>query len=111
MGENAAAGVTGKEIWLDGEWVAWDDANIHVLTHTLHYGLGVFEGIRCYAGADGRSAIFRLPEHIKRYGCVVASASGMLFVPRNAWVDNPRWDACFCKYSVSECEEEPCPAF
>ena len=55
MGENAAAGVTGKEIWLDGEWVAWGDANIHVLTHTLHYGLGVFEGIRCYAGADGRS--------------------------------------------------------
>ncbi|MEM9177827.1 MAG: branched chain amino acid aminotransferase, partial [Myxococcota bacterium] len=66
MGENAAAGVTGKEIWLDGEWVAWDDANVHVLTHTLHYGLGVFEGIRCYSGADGRSAIFRLPEHIKR---------------------------------------------
>ena len=57
MGENAAAGVTGKEIWLDGEWVAWDDANIHVLTHTLHYGLGVFEGIRCYAGADGLSLI------------------------------------------------------
>lgn len=52
-----------------------------------------------------------LPEHIKRYGCVVASASGMLFVPRNAWVGNPRWDACFCKYSVSECEEEPCPEF
>lgn len=66
MGENAAAGVTGKEIWLDGEWVAWDEANVHVLTHTLHYGLGVFEGIRCYAGSDGRSAVFRLPEHIKR---------------------------------------------
>ena len=66
MGENAAAGVTGKEIWLDGEWAAWDEANVHVLTHTLHYGLGVFEGIRCYAGSDGRSAVFRLREHIKR---------------------------------------------
>ena len=58
--------MTGKEIWLDGEWVAWDEANVHVLTHTLHYGLGVFEGIRCYAGDDGRSAVFRLPEHVKR---------------------------------------------
>ena len=66
MAKNAAAGVTGKEIWIDGEWIAWDDANVHVLTHTLHYGLGVFEGIRCYAGADGRSAVFRLPEHFKR---------------------------------------------
>ncbi len=66
MGKNAAKGVTGEEIWLDGEWVKWEDANIHVLTHTLHYGLGVFEGIRCYAGSDGRSAGFRLEEHIKR---------------------------------------------
>lgn len=51
---------------MDGKLVPWDDANVHVLTHTLHYGVGVFEGIRCYAGADGRSGVFRLPEHIER---------------------------------------------
>jgi branched-chain amino acid aminotransferase len=53
-------------IWLDGRFVPWDEAQVHVLTHTLHYGLGAFEGIRCYEGADGSSAIFRLPEHIDR---------------------------------------------
>jgi branched-chain amino acid aminotransferase len=56
---------TGK-IWMDGQLVDWHKAQIHVLTHTLHYGLGVFEGIRCYRCHDGRSAIFRLPEHINR---------------------------------------------
>jgi branched-chain amino acid aminotransferase len=66
MAQNAAQGVTGEEIWLDGKFVKWSDANVHILTHTLHYGLGVFEGIRCYAGSDGRSAVFRLPEHIRR---------------------------------------------
>jgi branched-chain amino acid aminotransferase len=56
-------------IWLDGSLVPWEQAQVHVLTHTLHYGLGVFEGIRCYAGDDGRSAIFRLREHVERlYG-------------------------------------------
>ncbi|MDH5674914.1 MAG: branched-chain amino acid transaminase [Myxococcales bacterium] len=53
-------------IWMDGKLVPWDEANVHVLTHTLHYGLGVFEGIRCYRRADGRSAVFRLREHIDR---------------------------------------------
>jgi len=51
---------------MDGELVPWDDAKVHVLTHTLHYGLGVFEGIRCYECADGRSAFFKLPEHAER---------------------------------------------
>jgi len=55
-----------EKIWMDGKFVNWDDANVHVLTHTLHYGLGVFEGVRCYQGADGRSAIFRLKEHTDR---------------------------------------------
>lgn len=53
-------------IWMDGEFVPWEDARVHVLTHTLHYGLAVFEGIRCYAQTDGRSAVFRLPEHVER---------------------------------------------
>src|SRR6266850_1805939 len=60
------AKVTGEAIWLDGQFVAWDAARVHVLTHTLHYGLGVFEGIRCYQTADGRSAVFRLGEHLRR---------------------------------------------
>ncbi len=55
-----------EKIWMDGRLVDWDDARVHVLTHTLHYGLGVFEGIRCYATDDGRSAVFRLPEHTRR---------------------------------------------
>jgi branched-chain amino acid aminotransferase len=58
-----------ERIWFDGKMVPWDEAQVHVLTHTLHYGLGVFEGIRCYECHDGRSAIFRLREHIDRlYG-------------------------------------------
>ena len=53
------------KIWMNGELVAWDEARIHVLTHTLHYGMGVFEGIRAYSTADG-PAVFRLTEHIER---------------------------------------------
>jgi len=56
----------GKKIWLDGKFVPWDKAQVHILTHTLHYGLGVFEGIRCYRCSDGRSAVFRLEEHVER---------------------------------------------
>ena len=54
-----------KKIWMDGRLVDWADANVHVLTHTLHYGTGAFEGIRCYKTKDG-SAIFRLQEHVDR---------------------------------------------
>ena len=55
-----------KFIWLDGKLIDWDQAQIHVLSHTLHYGLGVFEGIRCYKCQDKRSAVFRLKDHIRR---------------------------------------------
>ena len=55
-----------ERIWMDGELIPWDEARIHILTHTLHYGLGVFEGIRCYVCHDGLSAIFRLKEHVDR---------------------------------------------
>ncbi len=54
-----------EKIWMDGELVNWDDANIHILTHTLHYGSGVFEGIRAYATSRG-PAVFRLTDHITR---------------------------------------------
>lgn len=55
-----------SKIWMDGELIPWEEAKVHVLTHTLHYGLGVFEGIRCYLCKDGRSGIFRLEAHVKR---------------------------------------------
>ncbi len=54
-----------SKIWMDGRFVDWKDATVHVLTHTLHYGLGVFEGIRCYKTVDG-PAVFRLAEHLER---------------------------------------------
>jgi branched-chain amino acid aminotransferase len=54
-------------IWMNGEFVAWEDAKVHVLTHGLHYGTGVFEGIRCYDTEIG-PAIFRHQEHLKRLG-------------------------------------------
>ncbi len=53
------------KIWMDGSFVDWADANVHVLTHSLHYGLAAFEGLRCYKGKSG-SAIFRLHEHVDR---------------------------------------------
>lgn len=53
-------------IWFDGKLIPWDEAQVPLLTHTLHYGLGVFEGIRAYHCVDGRTAIFRLQEHIRR---------------------------------------------
>lgn len=53
-------------IWLDGELVPWREAKVHVLTHTLHYGMGIFEGVRAYKTTLG-TAIFRLPEHNQRF--------------------------------------------
>jgi branched-chain amino acid aminotransferase len=57
--------MTVGRIWIDGSLVKWDEARIHILTHSLHYGTGVFEGIRCYKTMNGR-AVFRLPDHIQR---------------------------------------------
>lgn len=56
---------TTPKIWMNGSLVNWDDAKVHVLTHTLHYGTGIFEGIRAYETAAG-PAVFRLTDHIKR---------------------------------------------
>jgi branched-chain amino acid aminotransferase len=55
-----------RKIWMDGKFVNWDDAKIHVLTHALHYGYSVFEGMRCFSTPDG-PAIFRLKEHMERF--------------------------------------------
>src|SRR3712207_9147457 len=63
-------------IWFNGELVAWDAAQIHVLSHVVHYGTGVFEGIRCYETPRG-PAIFRLKEHLER----LANSSRLLHIP------------------------------
>jgi branched-chain amino acid aminotransferase len=55
-----------QKIWVDGELVPWDEAQVHVLTHSLHYGLGAFEGIRAYKRTNGKTTVFRLREHIDR---------------------------------------------
>jgi branched-chain amino acid aminotransferase len=55
-----------EKIWMDGEYVDWDEARVHILTPSLHYGWGVFEGIRAYETAGGGSAVFRLTDHMER---------------------------------------------
>jgi branched-chain amino acid aminotransferase len=62
----AANGLRTDKIWMDGTMVGFDQANVHVLSHSLHYGLAAFEGMRCYRCDDGRSSIFRAREHIRR---------------------------------------------
>ncbi len=57
---------TVDKIWMDGSLVDWENAQVHVLTHALHYGSGVFEGIRCYSTPQG-PAVFRLTEHMERF--------------------------------------------
>lgn len=64
-----------EKVWMDGKLIPWSEANVHVMTHTLHYGVGVFEGIRYYACADRGSAVFRLKEHMRRFdeSCRIAA--------------------------------------
>lgn len=54
-------------IWYDGEWIPWRSATTHVLTHSLHYGLSVIEGVRAYRTHAGQTAVFRLAEHTRRF--------------------------------------------
>jgi len=72
-------------IWMNGEFVAWDDANVHVLSHGLHYGTGVFEGIRCYE-TDRGPAIFRHREHLER----LARSAEMYYLPLGRSVEEIR---------------------
>ncbi len=63
-------------IWMNGEFVAWDDAQVHVLSHGLHYGTGVFEGIRCYE-TDRGPAVFRHRDHLER----LANSAELYYLP------------------------------
>ena len=77
------------KIWMDGELVPWDQAKIHVLSHIIHYGYGVFEGIRCYETEDGGRAIFRLEEHVQRL-----LESAHILQIRHPWTHEQLVDAC-----------------
>ena len=91
-------------IWHNGELVAWEDAKIHVLTHGLHYGTGVFEGERCYETADG-PAIFRHREHLKR---LLASAE-LYYMPVPYTLEELRaaTHELIVRNGVSECYIRP----
>ena len=82
-------------IWMNGELVDWERAQIHVLTHTLHYGTGVFEGIRAYETSRG-PAVFRLTEHIERLhnsakilGMEIPYLAAVRPIPRAIWKGKP----------------------
>ncbi len=89
-----------EKIWMDGELVPWDEAKVHVLTHSLHYGSGVFEGIRTYAAADG-PAVFRLTDHIQRL-----FDSAKLIMMTIPWTRDQLVDAC--KLTVRESGLDSC---
>ena len=91
------------KIWMNGELVDWDKAQVHILTHTLHYGTGVFEGIRAYATPDG-PAIFRLTDHIKRLfnsahimGMDIPYTVDELIAATKATVASTGLDACYVR--------------
>jgi branched-chain amino acid aminotransferase len=89
-----------EKIWMNGAFVAWDEAKVHVLTHTLHYGLGVFEGIRCYRRTDGRSAVFRLQEHVDRL-----FESAHISDMQIPWSRKEVFDACLETVRVNKVDE------
>ena len=67
MSSTSNAVLNADQVWMDGKLIPWESATVHVMTHALHYGLGVFEGIRAYRAQNGKLAIFRLREHIRRF--------------------------------------------
>jgi branched-chain amino acid aminotransferase len=90
-------------IWYDGKMVPWRDATTHVLTHTLHYGMGVFEGVRCYATTRG-PAIFRLSDHTARlfrsariFGMKIPFSAEQLDSAQRACVRENKLEACYIR--------------
>jgi branched-chain amino acid aminotransferase len=77
------------KVWMDGKLIAWDEANVHVMTHALHYGLGVFEGIRAYRAKNGKLAVFRLREHIQRF-----FDSAHIILLKMPFTEQQLFDAC-----------------
>ena len=85
-----------SSIWYNGDVINWDDAKVHVMSHVLHYGSGVFEGIKCYKTHNGRS-IFRLNEHVERL-----IESGKLYGMNIPFSKQQLIDACIEIVSLSE---------
>ena len=90
-------------IWYDGKMVPWREATTHVLTHTLHYGMGVFEGVRCYKTVDG-PAIFRLRDHTDRlfrsahiFGMKIPFTREVLDAAQLACVRDNKLDSCYLR--------------
>ena len=87
-----------EKIWLNGELVDWADARVHVGAHGLHYGTGVFEGIRCYATERG-PAVFRLADHLKR----LEDSAKLIYMELPYTLDELR-TACFETLAVNSLE-------
>jgi branched-chain amino acid aminotransferase len=110
-----------EKIWMDGELVDWAEAKIHVLTHSLHYGLGVFEGIRAYPTSQG-PAVFRLTDHIARLfrsahilGMTIPYEPAEIVAAVNSVVRSSGLDACYIRpivflgYGEMGLNPTPCP--
>lgn len=93
-------GIESRYIWMDGELVPFDDAKVHVLAHTLHYGLGAFEGIRAYRQAGGGGGIFRLDEHIRRL-----TDSAKMIRMHLPWTHEQIKEACIATLRANEMDE------
>src|SRR3989441_699710 len=88
-----------EKIWMNGKWVAWDDAKIHILSHVAHYASSVFEGIRCYGTPRG-PAIFRLEEHMDRL-----MVSAKVYRMETAFTRKQIRDACVEAVALNELKE------
>src|SRR2546426_347120 len=88
-----------SKIWMNGKWVGWDDAKIHILSHVVHYASSVFEGIRCYRTRRG-PAIFRLEEHMDRL-----MISARIYRMDTAFTREQIRNACLEAVSVNDLEE------
>lgn len=93
-----------KFIWMDGKFVPWAEAKVHVLTHTLHYGMGVFEGIRCYR-TDKGPAVFRLVDHVARLENSAKAVGMKLPYPADKLVDAV--EQTVKKNDIQECYIRP----
>ena len=104
-------------IWKNGEYIKWDDARVHVMTHAIHYGSSVFEGIRCYETAKG-PAVFRLPEHMKRllnsakiYRMETKLTVDQLCEAAVGVVKDSELEACYIRPIIFRSLDEEKPAF
>src|ERR1051326_7847585 len=89
MSSTSSKTLVADKVWMDGKFVAWDEGQVPIMTHALHYGLGVFEGIRAYRTHDGRIAVFRLREHIRRF-----FDSAHIIMLKLPWSEDELFEAC-----------------